>query len=93
LTALPNIQITDLSASDYINQESNMYADFFMDRLDPNGSGTADEKLYNGNSLTDFAIFVMTEFQQYSGLAWMQFANIGFSTSRGQKQILNPINT
>jgi len=92
LTALPNIQITDLTDDDYTNQEANMYAQFFCDRLSPNASGTADEKLYTGDSLTDFSIFVMCEFQQYTGLAWVQFANIGFSVSRGQKAISNPIN-
>jgi len=92
LTNLPNVQITDLTASDYTDQESVMCADFFMDRIDPNAVGTADEKLYTGNSLTDFSIFVMCEFQQYNSLAWVQFVNIGYSLSRGQKNILNTIN-
>lgn len=92
LTAIPNIQVSDLAATDYTNQEGVYYATFLMDRLDPNASGTADQKLYTGSPLTDFSIFVMAEFAQYTGLSWVQFVDIGYSAARGQKQIINVIN-
>lgn len=93
LTATPNQQITDLVSSDYTNQEGVFYSYFFMDRIDPNGTGTADQKLYNGSPLTDFSIFVMLEFSTFTGLQWVQFVNVGYSASRGQKQILNIVNS
>lgn len=96
MTNYPNVQITDLktnlAGSDYRNQEGVFYADFFRDRLSPNTTGTADEKLYKGDSLTDFSIFVMAEFQQYSQLAWVAFLDIGYSLSRGHKSIVDVIN-
>ena len=94
LTEIPNIQITDLSIEDenWENQEGIMYADFFKDRISPNASGTADEKMRNGDDLTDIAIKIMCEWQAYESLFFINFVDIGFSVSRGQKQILNPVN-
>ena len=91
----PNIQITDLANSDdaWENQEGQMYAYFLKDRLSPNASGTADQKLFTGDDITDIAIKVMLEFQQYDSLVYINFVNLGYSASRGQKQITNPINT
>jgi len=88
----PNVQITDLTDDDYTDQEGIFYADFFMDRLDPNATGTADERLYTGSSITDKSVKIMLEFQQYSSLFYCNFVNLGYSISRGQKQILNPVN-
>lgn len=92
LTEIPNQQITDLELTDYTDQQGVYYAVFFRDRLSPNASGTADQKLYTGDQLTDFAIFVMIEMQQYEGLEWVQFINIGYNQSKGQRQIVDVIN-
>ena len=92
MTTWPNIQISDLASGDYTDQEGLYYASFFKDRLSPNVSGTADQKLYTGDDLTDIAIMIMGEWQQYSSLFFCNFANIGYAASRGQKQILNPVN-
>ena len=88
MTNVPNEQITDLTADDYNNQESVLYANFFRDRLSPNTSGTADEKLYKGDLLTDFSIFVMLEFQQFSELMYIEKVNIGYEISKGNKKIV-----
>jgi hypothetical protein len=88
----PNLQITDLTASDYTNQEGMFYATWLCDRLSPNVSGTADEKLYTGDPLTDVAIFWMLEFAQYSSLFYCNFVDIGWETARGQQDIAKPIN-
>lgn len=91
----PNIQLTDLASIDnnWVNQEGTFYADFLKDRLSPNASGTADQKLFTGDDLTDIALKIMCEWQVYESLFFINFANVGFSVSRGQKQITNPINT
>lgn len=94
MTQIPNTQITDLAADDsaWVNQEGNIYATFYADRLSPNAGGTADENLYLGDSLTDTAIMVMCEFQQYSNLVSINFINLGYSAASGQKEIANPSN-
>lgn len=89
----PNIQITDLTENDYTDQEGQLYATFYKDRLSPNSTGTADEKLYIGDDLTDIVIKVMVEFQAYSSLIYINYINLYYSASRGQKTITNPINT
>lgn len=96
----PDVQITDLASTDtdangnpvWSNQQGNFYASWFRDRLSPNSVGTADEKLYLGDELTDIAIFVMCEWQQYSELFFCDYINIGWQPSKGQQQIANPIN-
>lgn len=92
LANTPNIQITDLDGSDFDNQQGFYYAEWLMDRLSPNSSGTADEKLYTGDPITDVAILIMLEFQAFDELFWMTYCNIGWMASKGQQKIANPIN-
>lgn len=97
-TDWPNIQITDLAydtgtgLNDWTDTGGLYDAVFFKDRLSPNSTGTADEKMYDGDDLTDFAFKVMLEFKAYTSLIFVNFVDIGYSLSRGNKQILNPIN-
>lgn len=93
-TDYPNVQITDLASTDeqWEDQEGQFYADFLKDRLSPNASGTADDKMQEGDDLTDIVIKVMCEWQAYDSLFYCNFIDIGYSLSRGQKQIMNPIN-
>lgn len=92
LTSVPYTQITDLAASDYTDQEGVYYAHFLRDRLSPNSTGTADERLYKGDILKDFSIFVMLEFQQYSNLMYINFVDIGYQISKGQSNIVKTVN-
>lgn len=92
MTEVPNEQITDLASDDFTNQQGFFYAEWLRDRLSPNASGTAVEKLYSGDQLTDVAIMVMLEFQAYDELFWMTYLNMGFEVSRGQSQIADPSN-
>lgn len=89
----PNVQITDLAAIDYVNQQGIFYAAWLRDRLSPNVSGTADQKLYTGDQLSDIALFWMLEFQRYSSLFYCNFVDISWAESRGQKGVANPVNT
>lgn len=96
MTNYPNLQITDLADSDtdiWTVNESVVEAEFLCDRLSPNSSSsTADEKLYNGDQLLDFCIFLMLEYQVYDRLMFVQFVNIGYNYSRGQLNIVNVVN-
>jgi hypothetical protein len=91
LTAIPNEQITDLAFDDvsWENQQGVYYATFLRDRLSPNSSGTPDERLFTGDILVDFCIFLQLEFQAYSELTWVQFVDISYDYSRGLKGIAN----
>jgi hypothetical protein len=88
-TTLPNTQITDLTSSDYVNQEGIFYGKLFRDRLSPNATGTADEKMMNGDVVLSQIPQIMTEFQCYSSLFYINFVDVGFNLSRGQNFILN----
>lgn len=87
MTNVPDTQITDLTADDYNYQQSVLYANFLRDRLSPNTTGTADEKLYKGDILTDFSIFVMLEFQKYTEIMYIEKLNLAFDVAKGQKRI------
>jgi hypothetical protein len=89
----PNVQVTDLAAENYTNQQGFMYADFKRDRLSPNVSGTADARMFEGDPITDIVLKVMCEFQQYTSLAYINFVDLSYEISRGNKQISNPINS
>lgn len=84
----PNVQVTDLAGENYSGKEGQLYATFFRDRLSPNVVGTVNDKLYKGDSITDIALKVMLEFPQYEDLIYINFVDIGFELSKGQKQII-----
>lgn len=94
LSQVPNVQITDLASTDeaWENQEGNLYATFYSDRLSPNTSGTADQKLFTGDQLTDTVFMIMLEFQEYSNIIYINFVNVSTNAARGQQQIANPSN-
>jgi hypothetical protein len=87
-TTLPNTQITDLASSDFTNQEGILYARILRDRLSPNTTGTADEKLNTGDVVLSQIPQIMTEFQSYNSIIYVNFVDVGFNLSRGQNFIL-----
>jgi hypothetical protein len=84
----PNTQITDLTIDDFTNREGVFYASLFRDRLSPNTTGDVNDKLLKGDIMVSQVPLVMTEFQQYSSLIYINFVNTGFNVSRGQNSIL-----
>ena len=87
-TTLPNTQITDLTSSDFTNQEGILYARILRDRLSPNATGTADQKLNTGDVVLSQIPQIMTEFQSYESIIYVNFVDVGFNLSRGQNFIL-----
>lgn len=83
----PWVSITDLTSTDYNDLEGVFYATFFRDRLTP-GTGTADQNLYNGNVVKSQTPMVQLEFHQYTSLAYLNFVDILYDISRGQKRIV-----
>ena len=88
LSDYPNTQITDLASPDYENVEGVQYAHWLRDRLSPNSSGTADQKLYTGDVIKGATVKILIEFQQYNGIISINFVNILFAESYGQKGLL-----
>ena len=88
LSDYPNTQITDLASPDYENVEGVQYAYWLRDRLSPNSSGTADQKLYTGDVIKGATVKILIEFQQYNGIISINFVNILFAESYGQKGLL-----
>ena len=87
-TNLPNTQITDLANTDFTNQEGIFYARILRDRLSPNTTGTADEKLNTGDVVLSQIPQIMAEFQSYNSIIYVNFVDVGFNLSRGQNFIL-----
>lgn len=87
-TTLPNTQITDLTSSDFTNQEGILYARILRDRLSPNTTGTVDQKLNTGDVVLSQIPQIMTEFQSYESIIYVNFVDVGFNLSRGQNFIL-----
>ena len=83
-----NVQITDLTNTDYTNQESVLYARLLRDRLSPNTSGDADFKLNFGDVMISQLPQIMAEFQCYTSLIYINFVDVGFNLSRGQDFII-----
>jgi hypothetical protein len=99
LANVPNLQITDLADTDtkdgellWVVNEGVVEREFLMDRMSPNATGTAEQKLFTGDSLRDFAIFVMVEIHPYTGLTYINYINIGYDESKGMRNIVNVIN-
>lgn len=88
LAPYPDTQITDLVDTDFTTLEGIQYAKWFRDRLSPNATGTADERLYKGDVLKSATIMVMLEFQEYDSQLILNFVNLGFEISAGHSQIL-----
>jgi hypothetical protein len=87
-TQLPNTQITDLTSSDYTNKEGVVYAPFYRDRLSPNYAGSAEAKMYHGDVIKSKNPLIMVELQQFSNLVYINFIDVEFDESYGQKKIL-----
>jgi hypothetical protein len=87
-TTLPNTQITDLTETEFVSQEGIFYGRFLRDRLSPNASGTADQKMLNGDIIVSQIPQIMAEWRSYDSIIYVNFVDVGFNLSRGQNFIL-----
>lgn len=93
----PFTQITDLASTDtnpdgtprWENNEGVLSASFFRDRLSPNVTGTAEDKMYEGDIIKSATPMVMIEFQTYDSQLIVNFINFGILLSTGHGDILN----
>ena len=84
-TEVPNVQSSDLRAVDFANAEGVKYSSIYRDRLSPNTTGTADEKLYKGDNMRgEIGLFQGVFFTPLARKIW-NFVNISFVPSRGHE--------
>ena len=82
-TEVPNVQSTDVRASDFEVKEGVSYAPLYRDRLSPNTTGTYDEKLYTGDKMKGEVALFQGVFFASSSNKLLKFVNIAFLPSRG----------
>jgi hypothetical protein len=84
-TEVPNVQSSDLRAADFVSKEGVKYGSILRDRLSPNVTGTADEKLYKGDNMRgEIGLFQGVFFGPTAKKIW-NFVNISFVPSRGHE--------
>jgi hypothetical protein len=79
---VPYEQSSDLVTGDYVSREGQYYAGFLRDRLSPNVTGSADEKMIKGDRMRTAALRVMMEFRRQT-LTYVRFANVTYNISSG----------
>jgi hypothetical protein len=84
-TESPNVQSSDLVASDFRSIEGVWYAAILRDRLSPNtGSSDPVTNLYKGDKLRGDIAKFMIIYNQPTSIKQFKFFNINFDASRGQ---------
>jgi hypothetical protein len=85
-TTKPNNQITNLTDGDWNLREGIYYADLYRDRLSPNKSGSADEKMFKGDKMRGNNAFVTMRFSDPDPF-YIRFINIKIKDSIGHDLI------
>lgn len=85
-TDTPNIQSSDLDTSDFVTREGIYYAPILRDRLSPNVTGTALEKLKKGDKMRGPYIYVMLEWDT-EALLQFKFVNVGHNITAGHPAV------
>lgn len=83
-TEVPDVQSSDLIASDYSTKEGVHYSQLYRDRLSPNATGTYDQRLYTGDPIRGEIAKMMIVFREPSSKKEIKFFNIDFDNSLGQ---------
>jgi len=84
-TEIPNVQSTDIRASEFEVKEGVKYAAILRDRLSPNTTGTYNEKIYKGDKLRGEVALFQGVFSFTSANKLLKFAGIVFNPSKGHQ--------
>lgn len=79
----PNVQSTNIIKGEFGDKEGVFYSSILRDRLSPNASGTADQKMYTGDRIRGNVAKIQVVFSQPSERKGLKFVNIQFNPSRG----------
>lgn len=82
----PNNQVTNLEDTDWKVREGIRYAEFYRDRVSPNTTGTADEKMYKGDKMRGVTGFVSMLWDAPSSF-FIRFINTKIKDSIGHNLI------
>lgn len=86
-TEWPNIQSSELLASEYTDKEGRYYASTYRDRLSPNtGSSNVDVRMIKGDPMRGQFLLVDMEFAGGGSQMNLRFQTIYYNASYGQKQ-------
>lgn len=85
-TFIPNNQITSLISSDFKNREDVFYSELYRDRVSPNASGTADEKMYTGDKIRGQYANISTVWSNPSNFE-IRFINVNVKDSIGHNKL------
>lgn len=88
-TEIPNVQSSDIRLADFRVKEGVNYSAIYRDRLSPNVTGTADEKVSKGDVIRGEVAKFMVVFFSPLTIIRQKFADIGFSLSRGHNSTQN----
>lgn len=83
-TEKPYTQSSDLISADFKNKEGVMYSSVLRDRLSPNTTGTAADRLYKGDLIRGEIAKFQVVFSQPSTEKNVNFVNIHYDKSIGQ---------
>lgn len=83
-TEVPNVQSSDLVASDFSIREGVNYANILRDRLSPNKAGTYEQKLYKGDPVRGEVCKYLGLFSAPTTKKTLNFVDIKFNGSKGQ---------
>jgi len=81
----PNSQITTLATGDFEPEEEVYYSPLYRDRISPNVSGTADEKMYKGDKIRGYYADIALAFGSSATSTDMREVNINVKDSIGHK--------
>lgn len=89
----PNEQVTDRSADDidmegnqsWANENGVMYVGFLKDRLSPNVTGTAVQKMFGGDYIRSVTPFILCEFWAYNEQLQVNALNLNYGITSGHK--------
>lgn len=85
-TFTPNNQVTNMVSSDFVNREDMLYSEIYRDRVSPNVSGTADEKMYTGDKMRGQYANMSLVWGNPSNFA-IRFINVNVKDSIGHNKL------
>jgi hypothetical protein len=84
-TEVPNLQSSDLIASDFRSIEGTWYSPLYRDRLSPNtGSTDYNANLYTGDKVRGEVAKFQIVYNQPTSIKQLKFVDINYDPSRGQ---------
>jgi hypothetical protein len=79
----PDVQSTDLIATDFTPKEGVYYAALYRDRLSPNITGSTDQKQLSGDPMRTKALLTLIQFGSEDQIKYVRLVSLGYNESTG----------